>query len=147
MHMRSIASTICDEATAVSLVAALRQFERLEPERTRLTGPLQIEQRESRAADRIDLGFDESGIGGRLFRQAEIRNRILELADVEMKFGLEHRRLQNQWIPQRRFQAVGIGDGAFAQVARFMIGVHRWPHSGRPGETSARLVRIPLRTS
>ena len=36
------------------------EFKRLEPERTRLARPLQVEERESRAADRIDLGFDES---------------------------------------------------------------------------------------
>ena len=64
------------------------------------------------------------------FRQAEVCNRILELADVEMNFGLEHRRLQNQLISERRFQALGMGDSSFAQVARFMIGVHLGRISG-----------------
>ena len=95
-----------EDATAVLVPRNTRKVQPLEPQRTRLSGPLQIEERESGATDRVDLSFDQSGVRSGLFRQPKVRDRILECADVEMQFGAEHRGVQHHCIPKSRFEAV-----------------------------------------
>jgi hypothetical protein len=109
----------------------------------RFGGSFDIEERESRATDGVDLCFHQSRIRGGFLSDSEIGHGTLEVADVQVKFCPKHGCIQNQSTSLGVRQAASDRDGTPTQLPRLMICIHCGRVSRRLQKTACGPFEVP----